>query len=540
MQDSVLVQANHVELTPLSFLERAALAFAERPALVHGERRLNYRELQRRVDRLAHALRAAGVERGDRVAVLAPNGPALLESHFGVPLAGAVLVAINTRLASEEIGYILDHSGARALLVDTELSPLVAPVLARCPELQTVVYVADTDAEPAVAGMEYEQFLETGGDEATLSAPASENDPIAIDYTSGTTGQSKGAVYTHRGAYLNALSVAFELRMGPDSVYLWSLPMFHCNGWCFPWGATAAGATHVTMRRVDPPLVWDLIEREGVTHLCAAPTVLISLANDPSARRQERAQPLRMATGGAPPSPTTIAQMAALGVEVIHLYGLTETYGPSLACAWWPEWDALPLDEQARLKARQGVRHVGVDGTRVVDSDMRDVPADGQTMGELLVRSNTVMAGYFRDEAGTAEAFRGGWFHTGDLGVRHPDGYVELRDRAKDVIISGGENISTIEVEQVIARHPAVLEVAVVGVPDARWGEVPKAFVVLKPGARATDEEIAEFCRRHLARFKAPKQVEFGELPKTSTGKIQKYLLREREWAGREKRIGSS
>ena len=531
-------RANREGLTPLSFLARAAAAFGDRPALVHGARRWTYRELNGRVRRLASALRAAGLAPGDRVAVLAPNSPVLLESHFGVPLAGGVLVAVNTRLAAEEIGYILEHSGARFLLVDTALSSLVAPVLTRSTALQQVVYVADTSAPSAVPGTEYEAFLAAGDPDAELPPLASEDAPITINYTSGTTGRPKGAVYTHRGAYLNALNVAFELRMGPDSVYLWTLPMFHCNGWCFPWGATAAGATHVTIRQVDPPEVWDLIARERVTHLCAAPTVLIALANHPSATPQPRAQPVRVATGGAPPSPTTIAQMAALGIEVVHLYGLTETYGPSLTCAWWPEWDGLAPEEQARQKARQGVRHAGVADVRVVDADLRDVPADGQTMGEVVIRGNTVMAGYYRDEAGTAEAFRGGWFHSGDLGVLHPDGYVELRDRAKDVIISGGENVSTIEVEQVIVRHPAVLEAAVIGVPDPHWGEVPKAFVALKPGVQATAEEIVALCHAHLARFKAPKAVEFGELPKTSTGKIQKYVLREREWAGRDRRIG--
>jgi fatty-acyl-CoA synthase len=531
------VPPNRVELTPLAFLERAGLAFGGRTAVVHRERRYTYRDLHRRVHRLASALRRAGIAPGDRVAVLAPNTPALLESHFGVPLAGGVLVAINTRLATEEVGYILDHSGAKALLVDTELMPVVGPVLGHCPAVRCVVHLADTEAPSRVAGAEYERFLETGSDDAGPPPLASEDEPIAMNYTSGTTGKPKAAVYTHRGAYLNALSVALELRLGPDSVYLWTLPMFHCNGWCYTWGATAAGATHVTLRKLDPPAVWDLIDREGVTHFCGAPTVLIGLANHPSARRQERPRPVRAATGGAPPSPTTIAQMAALGVEITHLYGLTETYGPSLSCAWWPEWDALPSEEQARLKARQGVGHAGVGGVRVVDPDMRDVAADGRTMGEVVIRSNTVMAGYFEDEAATVQAFRGGWFHTGDLGVVHPDGYVELRDRAKDVIISGGENISTIEVEQTIARHPAVLEAAVVGIPDNRWGEVPKAFVALKPGAQATAEEIVAFCRQHLARFKAPKAVEFGELPKTSTGKIQKYVLREREWAGRQARI---
>ncbi len=527
--------ANRVELSPISFLERSARAFGARTAVVHGARRYTYRELRERCYRLASALRGAGVDKGDRVAVLAPNTPVLLESHFGIPLLGAILVAINTRLAPQEVAYILRHSGARLLIVDAELSAVVAPILGDCPGVERVIYVADGAAPSHVAGMEYEAFLRTGTPDARFDWPADEEQPIAIDYTSGTTGKPKGVVYTHRGAYLNGLSVAFEMRLGPESVYLWTLPMFHCNGWCFPWGVTAAGATHVTLRKVDPPAVWDLIERERVTHFCGAPTVLISLANAPSARRQ--AQPVLAATGGAPPSPTTIAQMGSFGVEILHLYGLTETYGPSLACDWWPEWNDLPLEEQARIKSRQGVPHVGVGDVRVVDAEMRAVPSDGQTMGEVVVRSNTVMAGYFADAAATEQAFRGGWLHTGDLGVQHPDGYVELRDRAKDVIISGGENISTIEVEQVILRHPAVLEAAVIGVPDDRWGEVPKAYVTLKPGASATPEEIVEHCKQSMARFKAPKSVELGELPKTSTGKIQKYVLRERAWAGREKRI---
>ena len=534
---------NRVELTPLIFLERAAYAFGARTALVHREQRYTYRDLRRRVHRLASALVASGVEPGDRVAVLAPNSPVLLESHFGVPLAGAVLVAINIRLASDEIAYILQHSGAKTLLVDSELVPLVAPVLDRCPALRTVVCVQDNApaghaSEPAVDAVPYERFLEAGVDDIAVPPHLREDGPISINYTSGTTGKPKGVIYTHRGAYLNGLSAAFEMRMGLDSVYLWTLPMFHCNGWCFPWGATAAGATHVMLRKIDPPVVWELIERERVTHFCAAPTVLITLANHPSAVRQERVPPVKAAVGGAPPAPTTIAQMAALGVEVVHLYGLTETYGPSLVCAWWPEWNALPPETQAQHKARQGVPHVGMGAVRVVDETMQDVPADGQTMGEVVLRSNTVMAGYFQDEAATAAAFRGGWLHTGDLGVVHPDGYVELRDRAKDIIISGGENISTIEVEQVLVRHPAVLEAAVVGVPDERWGEVPKAFLTLRPGAEVTAEDIVAFCRQHLAHFKAPKAVEFGDLPKTSTGKIQKYVLREREWAGHEKRIG--
>ncbi|HEX8967655.1 MAG TPA: acyl--CoA ligase family protein [Chloroflexota bacterium] len=532
---------DRAELTPLTFLERAAYAFGERVALVSGERRFTYRQFRERVHRLATALRAAGIQPGDRVAVLALNGPAALESHYGVPLAGAILVAINTRLSQHEIRYILRDSEARALLVDTELAPQVAPILADCPAIQTLVSIREADADnPLPASLDYEAFLAGGhADAGPPQLPHGEETPISINYTSGTTGQPKGVVYTHRGAYLNALSVAFELRLGPDSVYLWTLPMFHCNGWCYTWGVTAAGGTHVALRRVDPPHVWDLIEREGVTHLCGAPTVVISLANDPSARSQpaRRGVPVRFATGGAPPSPTTIAQMSDLGVEVLHLYGLTETYGPSLTCAWWPEWNALPPPEQARIKARQGVPPVAVEGVRVVDEQMRDVPRDASTLGEVVVRGNTVMAGYYRDPEATAAAFRGGWFHTGDLGVVHSDGYIELRDRAKDVIISGGENISTIEVEQVLLRHAAVLEAAVVGTPDDRWGEVPKAFVTLKPGANVAAEELIDFCRQHMAHFKAPRSIAFGDLPKTSTGKIQKFVLRAAEWQGRETRI---
>ena len=540
-RDATEWQANHVDLSPLAYLDRAARAFGERTALIDGSTRWTYRQLRGRVHRQATALRGIGIRSGDRVAVLAPNSPMLLEAHFGVPLAGAVLVPINTRLAPAEIGYILRHAGARALLLDGELEASVAPVLADCPDLQRVIVAGGSDRHRhGRAALDYDAFLRGGSEQAAPPALAQgEDTPICILYTSGTTGQPKGVVYTHRGAYLNALSVAFELRMGPDSVYLWVLPMFHCSGWSLTWGVVAAGATSVNLRKVDPPRVWDLIEREGVTHLCAAPTVVIGLANDPSARPQapRRGGLIRLATGGAPPSPTTIAQMSALGVEVIHLYGLTETYGPSLACAWWPEWHALPVEEQAAIKARQGVPPVAVAGARVVDEHMRDVPADGRTMGEVVVRSNTVMAGYYQDPEATARAFRGGWFHTGDLGVLHADGYVELRDRAKDVVISGGENISTIEVEQALLRHDAVLEAAVVGIPDPKWGEVPKAFVTLKPGGQATEAELIEFCKRHLARFKAPRVIEFGELPKTSTGKIQKFVLRAREWQGHDRMI---
>jgi fatty-acyl-CoA synthase len=524
--------ANYAALTPLSFFERAERAFGDRIAVVDGQRRLTYRELGDRIRRLGGALRAAGVERGDRVAVLAMNSLALLESHFGVPLIGGVLVAINTRLASSEIEYILRHSGATVLVLDAELAELAGPAVAACATVRAVIRIG---GEGTPSSTDYEAVLRSA--EPVREYDVGEDDPISINYTSGTTGQPKGVLYTHRGAYLNGLNVAFEFGLGPSSVYLWTLPMFHCNGWCFPWGATAAGARHVNVRRPDPAIVWNAIAAEAVTHFCAAPTVLIALANHPGARRVERRTPVRVATGGAPPSPTTISQMTALGIDVTHLYGMTETYGPSLACAWWPEWDALSTAEQALKKARQGVAHAGVAGARIVDDNLADVPADGQTMGELVIRGNTVMAGYYLDPDATAHAFRGGWFHTGDLGVMHPDGYVELRDRAKDVIISGGENISTIEVEQILLRHPAVLEVAVVGIPDERWGEVPKAFVTLKDGARATPADLVALCRQHLARFKAPKAIEFGALPKTSTGKIQKFVLREREWAGLTRRI---
>jgi fatty-acyl-CoA synthase len=545
-----LEAVSRAELSPLLFLERNAYVFADRLAVVDGERRFTYAELRERVHRQATALRQLGVRPGDRVAVLAPNVSALLESHFGVPLSGAALVAINTRLTSREVGYILNHSRAKVLIVDVELFGTAAPVLASAPGLEAVVLVDDgsgrladgpaallADVGTSARALEYEAFLASGEPDFGPAPLRDERELIAIDYTSGTTGQPKGVIYSHRGAYLNALSVALEFRLSADSVYLWTLPMFHCNGWCFPWGVTAVGAVHVCLRRIDPALVWRTIQRERVTHLCGAPTVLIMLANDPSAAGLRLDHPVQIATGGAPPSPTTLAQMHALGVQVTHLYGLTESYGPSTVCEWRAEWDSLPLDEQARIKARQGVANIASCEVRVVDAEMRDVPRDGQTVGEIVLRGNTVMRGYLDDEPATRAAFRGGWFHSGDLGVVHPDGSVEVRDRLKDVIISGGENISTIEVEQAVARHPAVLEVAVVAVPDERWGEVPKAFVTLKAGQTATAEEIIESTRQHLARFKCPKHVEFGDLPKTSTGKIQKFVLREREWTGRERRV---
>ena len=524
-------------LTPLRFLQRSADVYRQKPAVVHGDRVLTYPQLAERVNRLASALAGVGVRKGDRVAFLVPNIPPMLEGHFGVPLAGAVLVAINTRLSPPEIAHILRHSGSKVLVVDSELARQVEPILGEVPGVETVVTVEDVPGGLRLPGPDYEAFLAGGSPEPVDWPIEDEDETIAIDYTSGTTGTPKGVMYTHRGAYLNSLGELIETRMANDSVYLWTLPMFHCNGWCYPWAVTGVGATHVCLRRLDPATVWRLVREEGVTHFCAAPTVLISLVNHPDAPTGPLPRPLIVSTAAAPPSPTLIAQVEALGAEIVHVYGLTEVYGPYTVCEWQPEWNALPPDERARLKARQGVGYLVADDARVVDAEMRDVPADGRTLGEVVMRGNNTMKGYFADPEATERAFRGGWFHSGDLAVMHPDGYIELRDRQKDIIISGGENISTIEVEQAIVAHPAVLECAVIAIPDDYWGEVPKAFVTLKPGAALTAAALAAHCRTRLAGFKVPKAVEFGDLPKTSTGKVQKFVLREREWAGQEKRI---
>ncbi|WP_067468890.1 long-chain-fatty-acid--CoA ligase [Actinomadura macra] len=525
----------HTPLTPLAFLGRSAAVFPGKTAYVYGGRRVGYAAFAAQVTRAAHALRALGIRPGDRVACLAPNVPELLVAHFAVPLAGAVLVAINTRLASEEVGYIIDHSEARALIADAGLHPVVAPLVGALPEVVTVP-AAGVERDPAVGGLSYDEFLRRGSDDPLPWEVDDEDAAISINYTSGTTGRPKGVIYTHRGAYLNGLGEVLHSRHTPDSVYLWTLPMFHCNGWCTPWGLVAIGGTQVCLRAVAAPEIWRLIDSEGVTHLNGAPTVLVAIANAPEAHPLDR--PLVVTTAGAPPSPTIIAQMEGLGARIVHVYGLTETYGPYSVCEPQPGWSALAAPERARLLARQGVGMIQTDGLRVVDDDMDDVPADGETLGEIVMRGNNVMKGYHRADEATANAFRGGWFHSGDLGVRHPDGYVELRDRSKDIIISGGENISTVEVERAIDSHPAVLEVAVVAVPDDRWGERPKAFVVLRDGHAAAEAEIIGHVRERLARYKAPDSVEFiAELPKTSTGKIQKFQLREKEWAGRGRRI---
>jgi fatty-acyl-CoA synthase len=521
-------------LDPFDFLTRAAFVYPERIAVIDGDARRTYPEFLDRVRRLASALQRAGIRNGERVAVLAPNTSMVLEATFAVPLAGGILCALNTRLAPEEIDYILGHCGAEMLIYDGELDPLVDRLASKI----TRVRAAAPGTPRSVGGTEvYEDFI--AADAVDLQPRAGdENDTISINYTSGTTGKPKGVMYTFRGAYLNALAEVFHAALRPDSAYLWTLPMFHCNGWCFPWAVTAAGATHVCLRKVDAPGINHAIHHEGVTHFNAAPTVLIALANHP----ETAAFPRRVivTTAGAPPSPTTIEQIEALGAELHHVYGLTETYGPITECAWHtPAWDALPPAERARLRSRQGVPMVtlGPHDVRVVDPDLNDVPADGHTHGEIVMRGNNVMKGYYADPEATARAFEGGWFHSGDIAVRHSDGYIEIVDRAKDVIISGGENISTQQVEKVLLEHDAVLECAVVAIPDNKWGEVPKAFVTLKPGRTLDGETLRHFARERIAAFKVPKAYEFCDLPKTSTGKIQKYVLREREWKGREKRV---
>jgi fatty-acyl-CoA synthase len=516
-------------LDPFDFLERAAMVYPDKTAVVDGAARRTYPQFLERVNRLAAALQALGIRDGERVAVLAPNTSMVLEATYAVPRANGVLCALNTRLAPDEIDYILGHCGASLLLHDHELDGLVERLHTRIPRVR----VAAPD-EPD----EYESAL-AGADPAALVPRAvSEDDTISINYTSGTTGKPKGVMYTFRGAYVNALAEIFHANLRPESVYLWTLPMFHCNGWCFPWAVTAAGATHVCLRKVDAVGINHGVHGEGVTHLCAAPTVLIGLVNHPETTAFPH--PVLVTTAGAPPAPATIAQIEALGAELHHVYGLTETYGPITECAWRsPQWDGLPAAERARLRSRQGIPMLtlGPRDVRVVDVELNDVPWDAQTQGEIVMRGNNVMKGYYADPDATAKAFEGGWFHSGDIAVRHPDGYIEIVDRAKDVIISGGENISTQQVEKVLLEHDAVLECAVVAVPDQKWGEVAKAFVTLKPGRTLDAEELRAFARARIAAFKVPKTVEFGDLPKTSTGKIQKYVLREREWKGREKRV---
>jgi fatty-acyl-CoA synthase len=513
------------ELTPNHFLTRSAYMFPDKTAVVYGDRRYTYGDLEERVNRLASRLKDAGLEKGDRVAFLCPNTPPMLDAHFGVPLAGLVLVAINTRLGKDEVKYIVEHSGSKMVFVDAELEHLLADV-----DLETV-RIDDTGE----AGDPYEDYLAEGSPEPVESVLEDEEETISINYTSGTTGKPKGVMYTHRGAYLSALGNVIETGMGYNTKYLWTLPMFHCNGWTYPWAVTAAAATHVCLRRVEAARIWELFEAEGITHYCAAPTVQIGIVNEEAARPLD--VPVTAAIAGAPPSPTLLGGLLELNINPMHIYGLTETYGPLTTSGVHPEWEDLDMEERATIMSRQGQGYVTSDLVRVVDEDMNDIPKDAETMGEIVMHGNMVAKGYFENEEETDEAFKGGWYHSGDMAVWHPDGYIEIRDRNKDIIISGGENISTIEVEQAVMGHPAVMEAAVVAIPDEQWGERPKAFVVLKKGQEATEQEIIDYCKEHIARFKAPAAVEFTDLPKTSTGKVQKFVLRDKEWAGSEKKV---
>ncbi len=503
-------------LTPISFLDRSAKVFEHRTAVIDGDVRLTYGQLDDRSARLAGALAAAGIEPGDRVAVLAPNTHVMLEAHYGVPRAGAVLVALNNRLSPRELAYIVDHAGARVLIADEVYADAVPTIADASPGLD-VVMAGD-------AASDYE--LRLGSASGLNLSVVDETALISLNYTSGTTGKPKGVMYHHRGAYLQALAMAFHSRLDASTGFLWTLPMFHCNGWTFTWAVTAAGGTHVCLRRVEPGEIWKSIRAGEVTHFNAAPTVLTMLVRHDGAADGPAPEPIAVATGGAPPSPTLLAEMAALNIDVTHLYGLTETFGPVTLCEWMPEWSDLPIHEQAVIKSRQGVGNVISERMRVVDAAGADVDADGESMGEVAVRGNNVMKGYYRDDEASAVAIPDGWFRTGDLGVMHPDGYVELRDRAKDIIISGGETISSIEVEQVIVSHPAVSEAAVVAAPDDLWGEIPVVFIDLRPGDTVTSEAIISYVRQRLAHFKAPKHVVVGPLPKTSTGKVKKFELR--------------
>ncbi len=525
-------------LTPVNSLSRSASIFSDKTAVVHEDKRYTYQEFYDRVNRLASALTNAGIGKGDKVAFVCPNIPPMLEAHFAVPMIGAALVSINIRLSPREVVYIINHSDAKAIFVDNEFAHIITPIVKDLSNVKTVVNICDASNERPLDGMEYEEFLRTGSSDPIAPVVDDEYQIATINYTSGTTGLPKGVMYHHRGAFLNALGEAVEFSLNSQSTYLWTLPMFHCNGWCFTWAVTAVGGTHVCLRRVVADEIYRIVEKENVSHLCAAPTVLIGMANFPGAKDVKFKRQLQVITAGAPPSPTIIRNMEELGVNIIQVYGLTETYGPHSICEWQTKWDGLTADERAKIKARQGVSYVSALHMDVVDPlSMAPVSRDGKTVGEIVMRGNNVMLGYYKDPKATADAFYGGWFHSGDLAAVHPDNYMQIMDRKKDIIISGGENISTVEIENVIYQHPDVMEVAVIAIPDEKWGEVPKAFVLPKPGKSPSEKDIIEHCKQHLARFKAPKAVEFGELPKTATGKIQKFKLREKEWAGRERKV---
>ncbi|MCE8511826.1 acyl-CoA synthetase [Ruegeria pomeroyi] len=524
-------RANFTPLSPLSMIERTAAIYPDYPSVVYGTRRYTWAETYVRCRRLAGALTARGIGKSDTVSIIAANIPEMYEAHFGVPMVGAVLNAINTRLDAPIIAFILTHAEARVLIVDPEFSAVVRDALAQIerPDL-LVIDIEDASFEGGerLGALTYEELLAEGDPEFAWSLPDDEWDAIALNYTSGTTGNPKGVVYHHRGAALNANTNILDWGMPKHSVYLWTLPMFHCNGWCFPWTMAANAGVSVCLRAVRDEPIYRAFREEKVTHFCGAPIVLNMLANAPAHLRDFDHQ-IKVMTAGAPPPAAVIEKMEAMGVEVTHVYGLTETYGPSVVCAWKEEWDARPASERAALKVRQGVKNAALSGLMVADPDtLEPVPADGETMGEIFMQGNVVMKGYLKNPDATDKSFRGGWFASGDLGVMHPDGYIALKDRSKDIIISGGENISSVEVEGVLYKHPAVMEAAVVAKPDEKWGETPCAFVELKPGAEADAAEIIDYCRANMAHFKAPRTVVFGELPKTSTGKVQKFVLRDR------------
>ena len=527
--------ANYAPLSPLTFIERAAAVYPDHPSVIYGEKRFTWAETYARCRRLAGALAKRGIGLGDTVAVMASNTPELYEAHFGVPMTGAVLNAINCRLDPQAVAFCLGYGEAKVLIADTEFSHIVKPALELLGRDLPVVDIADSLADTSAGGgerlgaVEYEAFIATGDADYQWLPPADEWQAISLNYTSGTTGDPKGVVYHHRGAFLNAVGNVMVWNMAHHPRYLWTLPMFHCNGWCFPWTLAAMAGTSVCLRKVNAAAIYDAIADHEVTHFCGAPIVLNFVINAGDDERRPFEHQVNVMTAAAPPPAATLESMQRMGFNVTHVYGLTETYGPAVSCAWHDEWNALPIDRQASLKSRQGVRYPVLQGLDVIDPEtMIPVPADGETAGEIMFKGNIVMKGYLKNPKTTEEAFAGGWYHSGDLAVMHPDGYVQIHDRSKDVIISGGENISSIEVEGTLYKHPAVMAVAVVAKPDDKWGETPCAFVELKPSAdEITAREIIDFCRDNLAHFKCPKTVIFGPLPKTSTGKIQKFKLRE-------------
>ncbi|OUD12377.1 acyl-CoA synthetase [Thioflexithrix psekupsensis] len=523
--------ANYVPLSPLSFLERAAYIYPQEWALIYGQLRYSWQDTYRRIKRFASALQRRGIGKGDTVAIMSPNIPAMYEAHFAIPMIGAVLNSLNTRLDAKMIAFMLDHSEAKVLITDTEFFPIIESALKLLSRPILVIDIIDEQASyqnDILGEINYEAFLEEGDPDFAWQLPEDEWQAMTLNYTSGTTGNPKGVVYHHRGAYLNAISNMMDWELPKHTVYLWTLPMFHCNGWCFPWTMAAAVGTNVCLRKIDPILIYDIIVQEKVTHFCGAPIVHNLLLNAPESVRAKKTHMVHGFIAGAAPPAAILEAMERNGFKITHVYGLTETYGPSVICDWHREWDTLDSTTRSRLNARQGVRNHVLEGLMVADPHtLEPVNPDGQMMGEIFMRGNNVMMGYLKNPRATEQAFMGGWFHSGDLAVMHEDGYVEIKDRSKDIIISGGENISTIEVEDVLYRHPAVLEAAVVAKPDEKWGETPCAFVTLKEGQSVTEEELIDFCRQQMAHFKIPRHIVFSHLPKTSTGKIQKFLLRE-------------